>query len=132
VRILPVAGATSKDGNRAIRSKSELQADPHGEFPPDLSSTASGTLPANTTGRARRSMLRTWPVSTSPAIASPGGSTTLLPNGLMRVVIGQTMANSAARQNSPGDTTRAGRRPLCSLPTRGSKSVHNRSPAFGR
>jgi hypothetical protein len=66
-------------------------------------------------------MLRTWPVRISPEIASPVGRTTLVPNGRTREVIGQTMANSVARQTSPGDTTSAGRRPLCSRPSGGRK-----------
>src|SRR5437764_7796785 len=76
-------------------------------------------------------MLRTWPVNTSPAIGRPAGSTTLVPNGRTREVIGQTIANSVTWQNSAGDTTSAGRRPLCSRPTRGSKSVQIKSPASG-
>src|SRR6266566_2560972 len=76
-------------------------------------------------------MLRTWLVRTSPTIGRPEGNTTLVPNGRTREVIGQTIANSVTWQNSAGDTTSAGRRPLCSRPTRGSKSVQIRSPASG-
>src|SRR5437868_14413134 len=76
-------------------------------------------------------MLRTWLASISPATGNPGGSTTLVPNGRTREVIGQTMANSVTWLNSAGDTTSAGRRPPCSRPTRGSKSVQIRSPAAG-
>src|SRR6516162_2674588 len=76
-------------------------------------------------------MLRTWLVRISPETDSPGGNTTLVPKGRMREVIGQTIANSVTRQKSAGDTTSAGRRPLCSRPTRGSKSVQIRSPASG-
>src|SRR5438046_5848434 len=76
-------------------------------------------------------MLRTWLVRTSPTIGRPEGNTTLVPNGRTREVIGQTIANSVAWLNSAGDTTSAGRRPLCSRPTRGSKSVQIRSPASG-
>lgn len=90
-----------------------------------------GTFPMNTIGRASVSMLRTWLVKISPEIGDPSGSTTLVPKGLTREVIGQTTANSVTWQNSPGETTRAGRRPLCSRPTRGSKSVQIRSPASG-
>src|SRR5437868_14477199 len=76
-------------------------------------------------------MLRTWLASISPATGNPGGSTTLVPKGRTREVIGQTIANSVAWLNSAGDTTSAGRRPLCSRPTRGSKSVQIKSPASG-
>src|SRR5438270_9916078 len=82
-------------------------------------------------GRASVSMLRTWLVKISPETGSPIGSTTLVPKGRMREVIGQTIANSVTRQKSPGETTTAGRRPLCSRPMRGSKSVQMRSPASG-
>src|SRR6266481_3333493 len=76
-------------------------------------------------------MLRTWLVRISPETGNPGGNTTLVPNGRTREVIGQTMANSVTRQKSPGETTSAGRRPLCSRPMRGSKSAQMRSPASG-
>src|SRR6266404_9409358 len=76
-------------------------------------------------------MLRTWLVKISPETGSPIGSTTLVPKGRMREVIGQTIANSVTRQKSAGETTSAGRRPLCSRPTRGSKSAQIRSPASG-
>jgi hypothetical protein len=46
-------------------------------------------------------------------------------------VIGQTIANPLARQKPTGETTSAGRRPLCSRPIRGSKSVQIRSPDAG-
>jgi hypothetical protein len=59
----------------------------------------------------------------------PSGKTTLDAKGRIRLVIGQTMANRDASQNGAGDTTSAGRRPLCSLPVRGSRSVQMRSPA---
>src|SRR5262249_34454394 len=76
-------------------------------------------------------MLRTWLVKISPEIGSPIGSTKLVPKGRTEEVIGQTIANSVTRENSAGETTSAGRRPLCSRPTRGSKSVQIRSPASG-
>src|SRR5207249_3479797 len=76
-------------------------------------------------------MLRTWLVKISPATGNPGGNTTLVPKGRTREVIGQTIANSVTRQKSAGETTSAGRRPLCSQPTRGSKSAQIRSPASG-
>src|SRR5467141_3925749 len=76
-------------------------------------------------------MLRTWLVKISPETGSPIGSTTLVPKGRMREVIGQTIANSVTRQKSAGETTSAGRLPLCSRPTRGSKSAQIRSPASG-
>src|SRR6266851_959299 len=76
-------------------------------------------------------MLRTWLVRISPETGSPGGNTTLVPNGRMREVIGQTITNSVTWEKSAGETTSAGRRPLCSRPTRGSKSVQIRSPASG-
>src|SRR5438132_891943 len=76
-------------------------------------------------------MLRTWLVKISPETGSPIGSTTLVPKGRMREVIGQTIANSVTRQKSAGETTSAGRRPLCSRPMRGSKSAQIRSPASG-
>src|SRR6266404_9351691 len=76
-------------------------------------------------------MLRTWLVKISPETGSPTGSTTLVPRGRTREVIGQTIANSVTRQKSAGETTSAGRRPLCSRPMRGSKSAQMRSPASG-
>src|SRR5271169_5469872 len=76
-------------------------------------------------------MLRTWLVKISPETGNPGGNTTLVPKGRTREIIGQTIANSVTWQNSAGDTTSAGRRPLCSRPTRGSKSAQTRSPASG-
>src|ERR1700739_4070357 len=76
-------------------------------------------------------MLRTWLVRISPETGSPIGSTTLVPKGRTREVIGQMIANSVTRQKSAGETTNAGRRPLCSRPTRGSKSAQIRSPASG-
>src|SRR5438876_1777104 len=76
-------------------------------------------------------MLRTWLVKISPETGSPGGNTTLVPKGRTREVIGQTIANSVTRQKSAGETTSAGRRPLCSRPMRGSKSAQIRSPASG-
>src|SRR5438132_10217539 len=76
-------------------------------------------------------MLRAWLVKISPETGSPVGSTTLVPKGRTREVIGQTIANSVTWQKSAGETTSAGRRPLCSRPTRGSKSVQMRSPASG-
>src|ERR1700751_1471859 len=76
-------------------------------------------------------MLRTWLVKISPETGSPIGSTMLVPKGRTREVIGQTIANSVTRQKSAGETTNAGRRPLCSRPTRGSKSVQIRPPASG-
>src|SRR6266568_6511814 len=76
-------------------------------------------------------MLRTWLVRISPETGSPTGNTTLVPKGRTREVIGQTIANSVTRQKSAGETTSAGRRPLCSRPTRGSKSAQIRSPASG-
>src|SRR5215472_12239722 len=82
-------------------------------------------------GRASVSMLRTWVVRISPETGSPGGNTTLVPKGRTREVIGQTIANSVTRQKSAGETTSAGRRPRCSRPTQGSKSVQIRSPASG-
>jgi len=54
-----------------------------------------------------------------------------VPNGRTREVIGQTMAKRLACQNASGATTSAGRRPPCSRPIRGSKSVQMRSPSFG-
>jgi hypothetical protein len=72
-----------------------------------------------------------WLVSTSPEMVKSSGRTVLLPNGRTRDVIGQTSAKPLARQNSTGDKTSAGRRPLCSRPMRGSKSVQIRSPASG-
>src|ERR1700730_16278388 len=76
-------------------------------------------------------MLRTWLVKISPETGSPIGRTTLVPKGRTRKVIGQTIANSVTWQKSAGETTSAGRRPLCSRPTRGSKSAQIRSPASG-
>src|SRR5215469_5661967 len=76
-------------------------------------------------------MLRTWLVNISPETGSPIGSTTLVPKGRTREVIGQTIADSVTRQKSAGETTSAGRRPLCSRPTRGAKSAQIRSPAAG-
>src|SRR5215469_14001907 len=76
-------------------------------------------------------MLRTWLVKISPETGSPIGSTTLVPKGRTREVIGQTIANSVTRQKSAGEMTSAGRLPLCSRPTRGSKSIQMRSPASG-
>src|SRR5436190_9138765 len=76
-------------------------------------------------------MLRTWLVRISPETGNPAGNTTLVPKGRTREVIGQTIANSVTRQKSPGERTSAGRRPLCSRPTRGSKSAQMRSPASG-
>src|SRR6266404_352180 len=76
-------------------------------------------------------MLRTWLVKISPETGSPTGSTTLVPKGRTRAVIGQTIANSVTRQKSAGETTSAGRLPLRSGPTRGSKSARIRSPASG-
>src|SRR5271166_5946627 len=70
-------------------------------------------------------------VRISPETGSPDGNTTLVPNGRTREVTGQTIANSVTRQKSAGETTSAGRRPLCSRPKRGSKSVQTRSPASG-
>ncbi len=81
------------------------------------------------TGLATVSMLRTWLVRISPATGKPGGSTTLEPKWRIVVVIGQTMAKAEAAKKAPGYRTRAGPRPLCSRPTRGSKSVQIRSPA---
>src|SRR5438045_8478714 len=54
-----------------------------------------------------------------------------MPKGRSREVRGHTTANSVAWQNSAGETTNAGRRPLCSRRVRGSKSVQTRSPAAG-
>src|ERR1700751_3476910 len=76
-------------------------------------------------------MLRTWLVKISPETGSPVGSTTLVPKRRTREVIGQTIANSVTRQKSAGETTSAGRPPLCSRPIWGSKSAHIRSPASG-
>src|SRR5580693_732293 len=76
-------------------------------------------------------MLRTWLVRISPVIGKPGGSTTLVPKGRTCEVIGQTIANSVTWEKSAGETTSAGRRPRCSRPTRGLKSVQMRSPASG-
>ena len=47
------------------------------------------------------------------------------------LVIGQTTTNDEARKKSLAERTSAGRRPLCSRPVRGSKSVQMRSPASG-
>src|SRR6266404_7860495 len=76
-------------------------------------------------------MLRMWLVKISPETGSPVGRTTLVPKGRTCEVIGQTIANSVTRQKSAGETTSVGRRPLCSRPTRGSKSAQIRSPASG-
>src|SRR6516165_7447106 len=84
-------------------------------------------------------MLRTWLVKISPEIGSPIGSTTLVPKGRTEEVIGQTIANAVTRKNSAVGTPSAGGRPLCSRPTRGSKSVQIKSlgrgvyaiPSFG-
>jgi hypothetical protein len=82
-------------------------------------------------GRAWVSMLRMWLVRISPAIARPGGSTTLVGNGRTREVIGQTTARPVFSVNPAEETTRAGRRPACSLPLAGSNSVQIRSPLAG-
>src|SRR5713101_5032883 len=58
----------------------------------------------------------------------PGGRTTLVGNGRTRDVIGQTMAKPVFSVNAAEETTRAGRRPACSLPLVGSKSVQIKSP----
>ncbi len=93
---------------------------------------AAGTRQlSETTGRDIVSMLRTCPVKISPAIGKPGGNTTLVPNGLTRVVIGQTMVKRLACQNATGEMTSAGRLPPCSRPVLGSQSVQIRSPSSG-
>jgi len=95
-------------------------------------STACGTrAPTGVMGRAVVSMLRTWLVRISPAIGRPSGRTVLVGNGRTREAIGQTIAKCVARQNATGDRTSAGRRPPCSRPVRGSKSVQIRSPSSG-
>ncbi len=74
-------------------------------------------------------MLRTWLVRISPEIGNPSGRTTLDAKGRTEVVIGHTMANRDGRQNKAGETIKAGRRPLCSRPVLGFKSIQTRSPA---
>ncbi len=56
---------------------------------------------------------------------------TLEPKSRIVRVIGQTMANAEAEKKALGDSTKAGRRPLCSRPVRGSKSVQIKCPASG-
>ena len=51
--------------------------------------------------------------------------------GQTSAMYGPMMAKPDARKNSRGEMTRAGRRPPCSRPVRGSKSVQMRSPASG-
>jgi hypothetical protein len=50
-----------------------------------------------------------WLVSISPATPSPGGRTTLVGNGLIRDVTGQTIAKPVFWVKAAGETTRAGR-----------------------
>ena len=76
-------------------------------------------------------MLRMWLIRISPATGRPGGSTTLVGKGRTREVIGQTTANPVLALNAAAEITRAGRRPACSVPLVGSKSVQIRSPADG-
>ena len=59
------------------------------------------------------------------------GKTTLVGNGRMREVIGQTTASPVLWVNAAGETTKAGRRPDCSRPRVGSNSVQIKSPASG-
>src|SRR5438045_6203687 len=77
-------------------------------------------------------MLRMWLVRISPETGSPAGSTTLVGNGRTRDVIGHTTARPVFSVNVADETTRAGRRPACSRPLVGSKSVQIRSPDLGR
>ena len=51
--------------------------------------------------------------------------------GRMREVTGQTTAKPVFSVKTAGETTSAGRRPACSLPLVGSKSVQIRSPVSG-
>jgi hypothetical protein len=88
--------------------------------------------PVDAIGRASVLMLRTWLAKISPDTGNPPGNTTLVPNGRIFDVIGHTMATPLACQKAEGDTTSAGRFPLCSRPTLGSKSVQIKSPASGR
>jgi len=76
-------------------------------------------------------MLRIWLVSTSPTTGRPSGNTTLVRNGRTRDVIGQTTAKPVFSVKTFDESTSAGRRPACSLPLVGSKSVQIRSPASG-
>ncbi len=85
--------------------------------------------PQGATERAAVSMLQTCPAKISPATGKPSGRPTLDAKGLTFEVIGQTIAKRDASQNCNGEMTTAGHRPLCSRPTRGSKSIHTRSPA---
>jgi hypothetical protein len=71
-------------------------------------------------------------VRISPAIGKLEGSTTLVGKGRTRDVIGQTIARPVFSVNAAGETTRAGRRPACSRPLVGSKSVQMRSPVSGK
>src|SRR6202045_3170581 len=77
-------------------------------------------------------MLRMWLVRTSPLIGKPRGRTMLVGNGRTRDVIGQTTAKPVFSVKAAGETTRAGRRPACSRPLVGSKSVQIRSPVSGK
>src|ERR1700683_1925399 len=76
-------------------------------------------------------MLRTCDVRISPFKGKFAGSTTLEPNGRILLVIGQTISKRAPSYRSWGEITSAGRRPPCSRPVRGSKSVQTMSPARG-
>jgi hypothetical protein len=79
----------------------------------------------------RASMLRRFATRISPATGKPPGSTTLVGKGLIRLVIGQTTTNPVLALKTAGEITRAGRRPACSRPRVGSKSVQIRSLASG-
>lgn len=94
---------------------------------------SGGTLaPIGWIGRVLVSMLRRLLKRISPVIGKPSGKTTLVGNGLIRLVIGQTMTKPVFKTKAAGETTRAGRRPACSRPIVGSKSVQIRSPASGQ
>ena len=65
-------------------------------------------MPVYRMGRTPVLMLRMWLVRISPAIARPDGRTTLVGNGRILLVIGQTMARPAFSVKAAGETTRAG------------------------
>ena len=94
--------------------------------------SAGISAPAYWIERARMSRLRRLLSRISPAIGRPSGKTTLVGNGRIRLVMGQTITKPVFRAKAAGETTSAGLLPACSRPTVGSKSVQMRWPASGK
>lgn len=92
--------------------------------------TEAGAFSANFKPLSIKSIVLAWWQRTTPEIFLPVKATSK-PCPRTRLVTGATKASNIFLLKTAGDSTSAGRCPICSWPDAGSKSVQMRSPRLG-